>query len=83
MRLQRGMDGETMTGFSISSRESGPIQTVRTIGRVAQMLVELRDEYVERPREDTLHQIEQRIDDLSRLRAELHEHISDEEGDLS
>ncbi len=71
-----------MTGFSVSSRDSDPVQTVRTIGRVAQMLVELRDEYVERPREDTLRQIEQRIDDLTRLREELHEHISDDESDL-
>lgn len=71
-----------MTGFSVSSRDNDPVQTVRTIGRVAQMLVELRDEYVERPREDTLRQIEQRIDDLTRLREELHEHISEDENDL-
>jgi hypothetical protein len=71
-----------MTGFSVSSRDSDPVQIVRTIGRVAQMLVELRDEYVERPREDTLRQIEQRIDDLTRLREELHVHIGDDGNDL-
>lgn len=71
-----------MTGFSVSSRDNDPVQTVRTIGRVAQMLVELRDEYVERPRGDTLRQIEQRIDDLTRLKGELQEHISDDETDL-
>jgi hypothetical protein len=68
-----------MTGFSVSSRDHDPVQTVRTIARVAQMLVELRDEYVERPRRDTLVQIEQRLDDLLRLRDELHLHIETEE----
>ncbi len=73
-----------MTGFSVTSRENDPVQTVRTIARVAQMLVELRDEYVERPRVDTLQQIEQRLDDLLRLRTELHGHIADSaEDDLS
>lgn len=68
-----------MTGFSVTARDHDPVQTVRTIGRLAQMLVELRDEYVERPREDTLRQIEQRIDDLSRLRSELQQLITEEE----
>lgn len=68
-----------MTGFSVPSRENDPVQTVRTIARIAQMLVELRDEYVQRPRGDTLRQIEQRIDDLIRLREELHHHISESE----
>jgi len=60
-----------MSGYSSSSREESAVQTVRTIARVAQMLVELRDEYVERPREDLLEQIEQRLDDLIGLRQEL------------
>ena len=71
-----------MAGFSVSSRDHDPVQTVRTIARVAQMPVELRDEYVERPRPDTLRQIEQRIDDLTRLREELHQHLDDESGSL-
>jgi hypothetical protein len=70
-----------MTGFSVTSRDNDPVQTVRTIARVAQMLVELRDEYVERPRVDTLQQIEQRLDDLLRLRSELHAHIADTDED--
>ncbi len=70
-----------MTGFSVSSRDHDPVQTVRTIARVAQMIVELRDEYIERPRQDTLRQIEQRLDDLHRLRDELHAHIADSEDD--
>lgn len=71
-----------MTGFTVTSRENDPVQTVRTIGRIAQMLVELRDEFVQRPRKDTLQQIEQRIDDLARLRDELHHHIADAEDDV-
>ena len=70
-----------MTGFTVSSRDNDPVQTVRTIARLAQMLVELRDEYVQRPRHDTLQQIEQRLDDLLRLRDELHHHISEGENE--
>lgn len=68
-----------MTGFTVSSRENDPVQTVRTIGRIAQMLVELRDEYTQRPRPDTLEQIDQRIKDLVNLRGELQDHISSAE----
>jgi hypothetical protein len=53
-----------MTGYSVPSREDDPVHTVRTIGRLSQMLIELRDEYVARPRPETLAQIEQRLDDL-------------------
>jgi hypothetical protein len=35
------------------------------------MLIELRDEYVARPRPDTLVQFQQRLDDLLGLRDEL------------
>lgn len=65
-----------MSGYSLSSREDDPTQTVRTIGRIAQMLIELRDEYVSRPREDTLQQIEQRLKDLTDLRTELQHKIA-------
>jgi hypothetical protein len=60
-----------MSGYSVPSREDDPIHTVRTIGRMAQMIIELRDEYVRRPRPDILQQIEQRLDDLLALREEL------------
>lgn len=60
-----------MTGYTTPSRDAPAEQTVRTIARVAQMLIELRDEYVERPREDLLEQIDQRLDDLIELRTEL------------
>lgn len=61
-----------MSGYTVASREDDPIHTVRTIGRLCQMLLELRDEYVARPRPETLGQIEQRLDDLLALRTELH-----------
>jgi hypothetical protein len=60
-----------MSGYSIPSREDDPIHTVRTIGRMAQILLELRNEYVEQPRPEILRQIEQRLDDLHSLREEL------------
>ena len=60
-----------MSGFSSPSRDDSPAQMVRTIGRLAHILVELRDEYVERPREDTMAQIVQRLDELVALRDEL------------
>jgi hypothetical protein len=49
---------------------------VRTIARIAQILIELRDEYVQRPRPDILQQIEQRLDDLIGLREELQQRIA-------
>lgn len=60
-----------MSGYMSASREDDPVHTVRTIGRIAQMLIELRDEYVERPRPATLVQFQQRLDDLLGLRDEL------------
>ena len=60
-----------MSGYTIASREDDPVHTVRTIARIAQMLIELRDEYVERPRPDILQQIDQRLDDLLAQRNEL------------
>jgi len=60
-----------VSGYTNPSREDDPVHTVRTIARVAQMLVELRDEYVERPRPDLLVQIDQRLQDLESLRAAL------------
>jgi hypothetical protein len=65
-----------MSGYSVPTREDDPIHTVRTIARIAQMLIELRDEYVKRPRQDTLVQFEQRLDDLLALREDLKERIA-------
>ena len=60
-----------MSGYTMPSREDDPVHTVRTIARISQMLIELRDEYVQRPRPDILQQIEQRLDDLLAQRDEL------------
>lgn len=60
-----------MSGYMPAAREEDPVHTVRTIARLSQMLIELRDEYVARPRVDTLRQIEQRLDDLLGLREDL------------
>lgn len=62
-----------MPGYSAPTREDDPIHVVRTIGRLAQMLLELRDEYERRPRADTLDQIDQRLNDLSEQRMKLHQ----------
>lgn len=64
-----------MSGYSVPSREDDPVHTVRTIARLAQMIIELRDDYVRRPRPDTLLQIEQRLDDLLLQRDELRHRI--------
>ena len=62
-----------MAGFSAPTREDDPIHVVRTIGRLAQMLIELRDEYERRPRPDTLAQIDQRLNDLADQRNKLNQ----------
>jgi hypothetical protein len=54
-----------------ASREDDPVHTIRTVARISQMLIELRDEYVARPREDTLLQIQQRLEDMMALKTEL------------
>jgi len=69
-----------MSGYTHPTREDDPVHTVRTIARVAQMVIELRDEYVKRPRPDLLLQIDQRLSDLDLLHAELRERIAGGEG---
>ena len=60
-----------MSGYSYPTMEGDPVHTVRTIGRLAQMIIELRDEYVTRPRPDLLVQIDQRMTDLLALQSDL------------
>jgi hypothetical protein len=60
-----------MAGYSVPTRENDPVHTVRTVGRLAQMVLELRDEYVRDPRPDTLDQIIRRLDEINRLRDDL------------
>lgn len=68
-----------MSGYTVPSREEDSVQVVRTIGRIAHMLMELRDEYVERQRPEILEQIEQRVDDLIALREQLHHHVDEDD----
>ena len=65
-----------MSGYTAASREDDPIHTVRTIARLAQMIIELRNEYVANPRTAILEQIEQRLDDLLAQRDDLKERIA-------
>jgi hypothetical protein len=64
-----------MSGYSFPSREDDPIHVVRTISRICQMIIELRDEYNVRPRPEILEQIQQRLDDLLAQREELNQRI--------
>ena len=64
-----------MAGYSVPTRESDPVHTVRTIGRLAQMLLELRDDYVRDPRTDTLDQILRRLDEINHLSEELRDKV--------
>lgn len=62
-----------MPPYSLPTREDDPIHTVRAVARYAQMIIELRDEYVREQRSDTLEQIERRLDEMSNLREQLRE----------
>jgi hypothetical protein len=62
-----------MPPYSLPTREDDPVHVVRTIGRLAQMVIELRDEYVREMRSDTLDQIERRMDELCGLLQQLRE----------
>jgi hypothetical protein len=64
-----------MPGYSLPTRETDPVHTVRTIGRLAQMVLELRDEYVRDPRSDTLDQILRRLEEINRIADALREQI--------
>ena len=62
-----------MSGYTLPTGEHDPIQLVRTISRLAQMLVEIRDEYINDPRPDTLDQFERRLDEMGVLQRQLRE----------
>lgn len=69
------------SGYTLASREDDPVHTVRTIARLAQMVIELRNEYVANPRPETLRQIEQRLDDLHEQREVLRHKIAHAAGE--
>lgn len=71
-----------MSGYTLPNGEHDPMQIVRTIGRLSMMLLEIRDEYIRNPREDTLDQFERRlseINDLGRQLRELRAGLAEEE----
>lgn len=69
-----------MHGYSLPTREQDPVHVVRTIGRLAQMVMELRDEYVQEPKPATLDQIERRLDELTVLREQLRQRREQQNG---
>ncbi|MCA9834142.1 MAG: hypothetical protein KC435_09360 [Thermomicrobiales bacterium] len=61
-----------MAGLSMGSINDDPVQIVRTIARISQMLIELRDEYLVDQSDETLDQIERRLDELHKYQLQLH-----------
>lgn len=62
-----------MSGYTLPTGENDPAHLVRMIGRLSQMLLEIRDEYVKDPRPDTLDQFERRLDEINTLGQQLRE----------
>lgn len=60
-----------MSDYTLPTGEHDPVQLVRTIGRLSQMLLEIRDEYIADPRPDTLDQFERRLDEITELSRRL------------
>lgn len=60
-----------MAGLNMGSINDDPVQIVRTIARISQMLVELRDEYLTSKDDETLDQIDRRLEELHDLKAQL------------
>ncbi len=60
-----------MSSFQRPIGDDDPIHIVRTIGRLAQMVLEIRDEYVEGRRDDDLDQLERRLDEMAGLHEQL------------
>ena len=60
-----------MSSYQHPTGDEDPIHVVRTIGRLAQMVLELRDEYVSDRRDDALDQLERRLDEMAALHDQL------------
>lgn len=63
--------GLIMAGLNMGSINDDPVQIVRTIARISQMLVELRDEYLESKSDEVLDQVDRRLEELNELKAQL------------
>ncbi len=57
--------------YSEPVKPGDTMDTVRKIGRLAQLVLELKTEYERRPRHDTLNQIKSRAAELFSLAEEL------------
>ncbi len=79
--VARREDTSVSSGYTPVSREDDPIHTVRTIARLAQIVIELRNEYVDHPRPALLSQLEQRLDDLAEQREVLRHKIAHANGE--
>jgi hypothetical protein len=60
-----------VSSYQHPTGDDDPIHIVRTIGRLAQMVLEIRDEYVNDRRDDALDQLERRLDEIAGLHAQL------------
>ena len=60
-----------MSSYQHPTGDDDPIHLVRTIGRLAQMVLEIRDEYVNGRRDDALDQLERRLDEIAGLHDQL------------
>ncbi|MDQ3855263.1 MAG: hypothetical protein M3281_02560 [Chloroflexota bacterium] len=58
-------------GFSDVAHNEAEFHTVRTIGRIAQLILDLRTEYERRPSDATISQIRHRIGELVELERQL------------
>lgn len=58
-------------GFTDVPRNEAELVTIRTIGRLAQLILELRAEYERRPNDATVAQLRQRIRELAELEKTL------------
>ena len=60
-----------MSTYQHPTGDDDPVHIVRTIGRLAQMVLEIRDEYVNDRRDDALDQLERRLDEMAGLHDQL------------
>jgi hypothetical protein len=65
--------------YATPTREGDVIHTIRIMGRLAQMLLDLRDEYERRPSAGLVDEIDRRIGELAALRDDLHGRPADGE----